>query len=141
MPFSFIREKKLAGGARPIGDDLSFLWEEGIQAILTLTEIPLSGTEKFSTKHIPIRDFYPPTKEQADEAVLFINEMCAEEKPVFVHCTAGIGRTGTILAAYLIAAEKLTADEAIDEIRRLRPGSIETRDQIAFLMEYEKNQK
>ncbi|NXU58706.1 DUS23 phosphatase, partial [Turnix velox] len=41
----------------------------------------------------------------------------------------GHGRTGTMLACYLAKEKKLSGHDAIREIRRLRPGSIETREQ------------
>jgi len=44
---------------------------------------------------------------------------------VLVHCAAGIGRTGAVLAAYLIRTENLSATEAIFRVRSQRPGSIE----------------
>ena len=37
--------------------------------------------------------------------------------------------SGTILAAYLLKEENLTAAQAIDKIRKLRPGSIQTKTQ------------
>jgi protein-tyrosine phosphatase len=53
-------------------------------------------------KHIAIDDFHPPTFEQAEEAVAFIDEMAAQGKPVLVHCYAGQGRTGCALHAYFL---------------------------------------
>ncbi|NXM33474.1 DUS23 phosphatase, partial [Oxyruncus cristatus] len=41
----------------------------------------------------------------------------------------GRGRTGTLLGCYLGAARGLSGAEAVREIRRLRPGSIETPEQ------------
>jgi atypical dual specificity phosphatase len=55
-----------------------------------------------------------------------------------VHCAAGKGRTGTILGAYLLKKENLSAKEAITRIRNLRPGSIQTDSQENSLFEYEK---
>ena len=46
-----------------------------------------------------------------------------------MHCHWGLGRTGTMLAACLVALHHLSADDAIREIRRRRPYSIETCEQ------------
>ena len=56
-----------------------------------------------------------------------------------VHCRMGMGRTGSMLACYLAKCKNLTAEEAIQEIRRLRPGSIETEDQEKVVAEFVKS--
>lgn len=55
---------------------------------------------------------------------------------VAVHCMLGHGRTGTMLACYLVKTQKMSGSDAIREIRRLRPGSIETREQEQAVMEF-----
>ncbi|HCA46062.1 MAG TPA: protein-tyrosine-phosphatase, partial [Armatimonadetes bacterium] len=45
-----------------------------------------------------------------------------------VHCMAGLGRTGTMIACYLVS-QGMPAEEAIAEVRRARPGSIQTEQQ------------
>ncbi len=52
-----------------------------------------------------------------------------------VTCAAGIGRTGTILASYLVNTG-YDADEAIAYIRQLRPGSIQTDGQEEAVRQY-----
>lgn len=53
-----------------------------------------------------------------------------------MHCLLGHGRTGTLLACYLVKARALSGAAAIREIRRLRPGSIETREQEEAVIQF-----
>ncbi|MGH7754058.1 MAG: protein-tyrosine phosphatase family protein [Gemmatimonadales bacterium] len=55
-----------------------------------------------------------------------------ENGAVMVHCAAGQGRTGTVLACALVH-RGLSAEEAIRTVRRLRPPSIDTDAQEAFV--------
>lgn len=55
---------------------------------------------------------------------------------VGVHCALGFGRTGTMLACYLVKERRLAAGDAIAEIRRLRPGSIETYEQEKAVFQF-----
>ena len=52
-----------------------------------------------------------------------------------VHCGAGLGRAGTLLAAYLVS-QGCDAEEAMARVRRARPGSIETIEQEQAVREY-----
>ncbi len=51
---------------------------------------------------------------------------------MLVHCSSGYGRSGTMAACYLVA-EGRSPEEAIREMRRLRPGAIETDEQEAMV--------
>ena len=70
----------------------------------------------FEHKKICVEDFAPPTLDQVDEFVSFVDAKLAEGKKVLVHCYAGRGRTGTMLAAYLIHGGA-SSEAAIREIR------------------------
>lgn len=66
-------------------------------------------------------DGFPPTSPIARK---FINLTYKAEGAVAVHCFAGIGRTGTLIAAYLMAKHNFSAEAAIAWTRICRPGSV-----------------
>ena len=139
--FSWLEEHKLAAMSFPESEDaFTLLWKMGIRALINLSEEPLS--EEILTKvgilaeHLPVVDFMAPTLKQIEQALDMIHFYIGRNMPVAVHCIAGLGRTGTVLACYLVG-EGESAGEAITLIRRWRPGSIETFDQEAIIHKYE----
>ncbi|XP_062826027.1 protein tyrosine phosphatase domain-containing protein 1 isoform X4 [Anolis carolinensis] len=59
-----------------------------------------------------------------------------QEGRVAVHCHAGLGRTGVLIACYLVFATRMTADQAILFVRAKRPNSIQTRGQLLCVREF-----
>ena len=142
--FSWIEQPYLAALARPgTREELQWLRDHGIDVLLTLTEDPVFrrwiNESGLLAKHVPIPDMTAPTQKQIEECIAVIQEARKQEMGVAVHCAAGKGRTGTILACYLVA-EGQSADQATKRIRELRPGSIEVREQEEAIHDYARRQ-
>lgn len=80
--------------------------------------------------HLPVADFAPPTPEQLERGVEAMERAIRNGTRVGVHCGAGLGRTGTLMACYFVR-RGLPPDEAIAHVRSMRPGSVETLAQEA----------
>ena len=141
--FYWMIDNVLAGCSRPgvgrdrdIDRDLAILRGHGIGALLTLTEtaLPLGALERHGIAglHLPVDDFQAPTTTQMLDALAFLDDARATSTPVAVHCLAGQGRTGTVLAAYLIRGG-LSSEEAITTVRAICPGAIESSPQTIAL--------
>ena len=72
-------------------------------------------------------------------SVDFIHRRITNKEPVMVHCLAGLGRTGTILACYMIKYQKMSTQDAIDFVREQRHGSIQSYPQEEIIFRFEKN--
>jgi atypical dual specificity phosphatase len=139
--FSWVIEHQIAGSGRPgTAEGLRLLEEHGIRMVISLTTKPIPAEwlaeRTLSVTHIPLKDFAAPNMEQIKLAVSTIERSLAQNRPVLVHCGMGLGRTGTILACYLVA-HGMGADEAIVNIRACRAGSIENARQEQAIHEYE----
>jgi atypical dual specificity phosphatase len=112
------------GGAWPIWH-LDWLAGQGISVLVNLTERAYDDA-RFQIHRLPVRDGGAPTEAQISECCWLVRQALDAERAVYVHCFAGSGRTGTMMACYLVYAYRVDPTEAIASIRRLRPGSIET---------------
>jgi len=142
--FSWIEPDTLAAMARPgrerdLEEDLAWLQSAGIRVLVSLTEEPVPektlGKYGMEGLHLPVEDFTPPTLAQIDRFLEEVDRARQEGFALGIHCTAGKGRTGTMLAAYLVT-RGLSAEEAIAEIRDRRPGSVETPAQEERVAEF-----
>ena len=131
--FSWIDRPHLAALAMPdSAADLAWLRRQGIEVLVSLTEEPLPrhwvNDVGLMAVNVPVPDMEAPTDRQLDLLLDTIRKANSSGMGVAIHCAAGLGRTGTVLAAYFVA-NGMPPREAVDKVRDLRPGSVETVEQ------------
>ena len=142
--FSWLIKEKLAGSGMPTTfDEFHWIVNQGVKSIITMTEnsLPDEWVQSIDYLHVPTPDLTAPDMDRIESTVDFINEQINNDQPVMVHCAAGMGRAGTILACYFVKYKKLTAEKAIEKIRNDRPGSIQSEVQELAIGFFEKHVK
>eukprot|EP00475_Leptophrys_vorax_P015288 TRINITY_DN21663_c1_g1_i1.p1 TRINITY_DN21663_c1_g1~~TRINITY_DN21663_c1_g1_i1.p1 ORF type:complete len:715 (+),score=194.43 TRINITY_DN21663_c1_g1_i1:622-2766(+) len=161
--FSWVLPGQLAGMSVPERrDQIEALKYLNVRLIFTvMDESPLpkeffEGVDEMDNIHHPVRNYGAPTVDQVDDFIARTERMLEDKLgAVLVHCGGGKGRAGTFLSCWLAKhgkkkydpdendskddytpPAKLTAKEAIDYLREIRPGSVETTEQENFVAEY-----
>ncbi len=129
MNFSFVDEH-VCGSARIMSEmDVDWLVKRGVDAIISLTEERVPSTwldgKNINYKHIPVKNHRAPTTNQLEECVNFIDHNGQHNGKTLIHCAAGKGRTGTVIAAYICHRDNVSAEISIEQIRALRSASVE----------------
>ena len=131
-------ERRLAGNAAldEFDDELQQLHNLGVCSVVSLLNIKsdqsVYESAGFHFFCSPIKDFGAPTIEQMHELCDFID---TAPGAVAVHCEGGLGRTGTVLAGWLIR-NGADPEEAIARVREAEPGAIESNAQINFICRF-----
>ena len=140
--FSWVIENKLAGSGIPTSiDEVQWTIEQGVKSIVTIREEPLADNwiKDVNYLHVISNDMGVPEFNDLTHAVDFIHRRITNNEPVLVHCLAGMGRTGVVLACYLVKYQNMSADEATQKIREERPGSIQSYPQEEIIFRFEKS--
>ena len=128
--FYWLEEGTLGGSAYP-GACLDWLYRhQGIRAIISLERLQPKDLETakelgFQLVTVPILDFTPGSPAQREQVLTAIDTFQKIGLPTLVHCKGGLGRTGMILALYLVQFKGVQPQVAVSKIRTICPGSIE----------------
>lgn len=136
----------LAG--RPGPDDepwnLSALRQAGIGAVLSVNDGRLCNPQAFADLKIvyacyPLSDWVPPQPGDAKHCLealpkgyAFVQEQLAAGRRVVIHCSGGNDRTGLFLSYFLIRSTGLSASQAIQRVRDVRPTALGANGWVAF---------
>ncbi|KAL7871556.1 hypothetical protein SRHO_G00065390 [Serrasalmus rhombeus] len=139
--FSWVDPQKVAGLALPSSPEhYRSLLRHGVQHLVCLCESKpphYDSCPGLTLHHIAVVDFTPPSLAQIQLFLSIVENANSKGEGVAVHCMHGHGRTGTMLACYLVKVKNISGVEAIKEIRKIRPGSIETKNQEQAVIKFQ----
>jgi protein tyrosine/serine phosphatase len=118
-------EGLLASGIRVVvnlmeEDELGHNGESFVQYEKTLQQIAKNAGTEVDCSRMPIQDLNTPQAEFMVELLDCIDQAISENKPVFVHCWGGKGRTGTVVGCYLARHGKASGQDVLLKINELR---------------------
>ena len=127
--------------------DVEELWQGGVQAILSVNDGRLCDPLAFACWGIayaccPLSDWVPPQPGDAEvswralqDGDAFVQAQRRQGRPVLVHCSGGNDRTGLFLSYYLVRHAQLSATQAIQRVRALRPTALSAEGWAQFAEE------
>jgi dual specificity MAP kinase phosphatase len=103
--------------------DLNFLKKHKIRLIVNATDaVPVYSNIK--TMRVPVEDASSSANRMAKYVpmtTVAINDVLRHGQNVLVHCRAGMNRSATVVAAYLMFSKGLAADRAMAFIKKRKP--------------------
>lgn len=139
--FSWVIPGLLAGSGLPRNPaEVQYFLDEKIDILVSLTEWKpsLHLAPGLQHVHMPVAEFEPPSVKQAVDFVTLVENARDASQKVAVHCHWGRGRTGTMIACFLLKSQCLKVEESIEKTRQARPYSVETYEQERLVHKYYK---
>ncbi len=143
--FHWVAKNSLAATPRPglLADqafDLEALAKVGVNFLVSLEEqetvsSALASEFGIEVYHFPIQDMRTPALAAAEQLTTLIDNKIKSGNCLAVHCKAGLGRTGTVIASYLVKSG-MTPLEATRKIRCVDPRMIQSEQQENFITEF-----
>lgn len=143
-PYTYKVDDKLIRGSRPTSDKLQALQRGGCRTTINLCEEMKVGDAEaleaaeltsadMRSVHIPIVDNTAPSPASIEE---FLHAVDTADGKVYVHCEAGVGRTGVMVACYRLR-QRWSVIDARNEARNF---SCSMPDQLATIEGYSSDQ-
>jgi protein tyrosine phosphatase (PTP) superfamily phosphohydrolase (DUF442 family) len=126
-------DERVWRGANPSPAGWRALAAQGVRTVVDLraeadeTDRALPTRLGMAVVAVPVGDGRAPSPAAVERALAAIE---AAPGRVFVHCGAGVGRSGSMVAAYLVGSGQATAGEALLGSLAVGPPSLE---QLAFM--------
>jgi len=138
--FQWVLKRRLALMAWPqYPEHLRFLLKNGVRRLVSLSpecRPPIHLFKEFYWMEIPIQELAAPTMEQIKLFICFVEQGRQLDEAVGVHCRTGRGTSGTLVACYMVRYCGLTAEQAVMQLRKTRPGAVETLAQERAVQDY-----
>ena len=144
--FRWVIPGRLGGLPRPgivveLPEDIAALGRLGVTTLVTLEEtrtVPVEALAAagIASLHLPIVDMEAPREQDAAAWCKDLAVLLDAGEVIAMHCRAGQGRTGTMLASQLIWAGA-SAIEALDQVRGINPRWVTSDSQVRFLARFD----
>jgi protein-tyrosine phosphatase len=134
-PFTWIVKNKLAASWWPEAKEIGIYKKEGIKVVINCSEFDNARemVKHFKYYHINVPDYGLPQEKQIEHFLDICSQHAKKNEPIVVHCVAGCGRTGQFIVAWAAYNGYLPdGTDPVKWIRKLRPCSLETEDQMEF---------